>query len=145
MKVQKKNKIELTNAHPEISLSLERYRDMICRVIHREKISLRSLHIITVGDEYLKELHKQFLHKDSFTDVLTFHLDEEGQREGEIYISLDQAKLNANEYGVELSEEIARLIIHGLLHLKGYDDAEHAGKQQMHQLENEYLQRFWSV
>lgn len=144
MKVPKKSKIELTNAHPDKSLSLERYRDLIDMVMTQENISLKSLHVITVEDEYLRALHRQFLYKDSFTDVLTFHLDEEDQREGEIYISVDQAKLNAGVFGVEVRVEIARLIIHGLLHLKGYDDKEYSGEQQMHQLEDEYLKRFWS-
>jgi len=125
-----------------MSLNLEGYHDMIGKVIHGEKISLRSLHVITVDDAYIRTLHRQYLHKNSSTDVITFHWDEEGEREGEIYICLDQAKLNAEEYGVTLEKEIARLIIHGLLHLNGYDDKDDAGKQQMRQLEDKYLQRY---
>ena len=115
---------------------------MIGKVIHGEKISLRSLHVITVDDAYIRTLHRQYLHKNSSTDVITFQWDEEDEREGEIYICLDQAKLNAEEYGVTLEKEIARLIIHGLLHLNGYDDKDDAGKQQMRQLEDKYLQRY---
>jgi len=143
MKIQKKIKIELTDSHPRDLISLKCYRDMIHQIIEEEKIPVATLHVIAVDDEYLRSLHRQFIKEDIYTDVMTFQLEEDDEKEAEIYISVDRACQNAKEYGVELSEEIARLIIHGLLHLKGYDDKDELGKQQMHDLEDLFLLQYW--
>jgi probable rRNA maturation factor len=70
-------------------------------------------------------------------------MEEPDEREAEIYISLDRADQNAGEYDVELPEEIARLIIHGLLHLKGYDDKNNSAQQQMLALQERLLDVYW--
>jgi rRNA maturation RNase YbeY len=116
---------------------------LIQQVIGQEEIELSAVEVIIVEDAYLKSLHKQFLKRDTFTDVMTFAWEENEQVEAEIYLSLDRAKINAQEYQVQLDQEIARLIIHGLLHVKGYNDEDKAGKQRMHNKEDEYLHRYW--
>ena len=143
MKIQKKIKIEITDSHPQDLISLNSYRDMIHQIIMEEKIPVTAVHVIAVDDEYLRSLHRQFLKEDTYTDVMTFHMEEEDEKDGEIYISVDRACQNAKDYCVELSEEIARLIIHGLLHLKGYDDKDELSKQQMHGLEDLFLTQYW--
>jgi rRNA maturation RNase YbeY len=62
--------------------------------------------------------------------------------EGEIYISADRADIHAREFEVSLGEEIGRLIIHGMLHLKGYDDQTENERQEMQQKEDFYLQKY---
>ena len=145
MKVKRKIKIEFTDSHPQLSISLNSYRDLIHQIIVEEKIPVAGIHIITVDDEYLKSLHRQFLNEDSYTDVMTFYLEEDDEVDGEIYVSTDRASQNAKHYRVDLSEEIARLIIHGLLHLKGYDDKDKSGKQQMQLLEDRFLKHYWKA
>jgi rRNA maturation RNase YbeY len=104
--------------------------------------SAEEINIIFVNDDYLRRLHKDFLNDDSYTDVMSFNLNEDDQIEGEIYISVDRAKYHANEFNISFSSEIARLIIHGILHLKGYDDATEDQKKEMHELENDYLEKY---
>ena len=118
-------------------------KQLIESVIRELKLSAREIHVIFVDDEYLRKLHREYLHDDSYTDVMTFNLSDSGEVEGEIYISVDRARVQARQYQVSVEEEIARLVIHGLLHLKGYDDATPAERQNMHQLENKMLRLFW--
>lgn len=113
-------------------------------MIEATGLHVSHLNIVFVDDEYLKSLHRQFLNDDTYTDVMTFNLSETGAIDGEIYISADRAKENAQKYQVSFADEIARLVIHGLLHLKGHDDRTDAGRRQMHQLENKYLKECWN-
>jgi probable rRNA maturation factor len=117
---------------------------MIRNFIVKENLHIKDISIITVDDEYLKKLHNKYLKDNSYTDVMTFKLDEKGAIEAEIYLGVEQAKSHAHQYGVSLNEEIARLIIHGLLHLKGFDDTTEKKREQMYQLENEMLRKYWS-
>ena len=101
------------------------------------------MNIILVDDEYLRSLHRQFLQKDSYTDVMTFPIEEEEDREAEIYISLDRAQINAKHFDVQIEKEVARLIIHGLLHLKGYDDKDKISRAEMRREEDRLLKIYW--
>ena len=85
----------------------------------------------------------QFFNKNHFTDVIAFRLNsyEEKEIEGEIYISLTRAKENAKIYEEPYEKEVARLIIHGCLHLLGYSDETKNEKQIMTNLENVFLDR----
>jgi len=143
MKAPKKINIELTDSYPQDVFFLNSYRDLIHQIIVKENIPVTAVHVITVDDEYLRSLHCQFLNEDLYTDVMTFHLEEDDKKDAERYISVDRARQNAKKYQVELREEIARLIVHGLLHLKGYDDKDILGKQRMHDLESEFLAKYW--
>ncbi len=117
---------------------------MVEQVIHEIKLPASEISVILVDDEYLRRLHREYLNDDRYTDVMTFNLSDGGEVEGEIYISVDRAQVQAKQYQVSVSEEVARLVIHGLLHLKGYDDATLAERQQMHQQENHLLRLFWN-
>ena len=145
MKIKRKIKIEFTDSHPRHPISLTSYRDLIHQIIVKEKIPVAGIHIITVDDEYLKSLHHQFLNEDTYTDVMTFYMEQDDEIDSEIYISTDRASQNAKHYQVELREEIARLIIHGLLHLKGYDDKNKSDKKQMQLLEDRLLRHYWKA
>ena len=92
-------------------------------------------------DELLFDLKKEFFDKNEFTDVIAFRLNDysEKQIEGEIYISLPRAKENATEFREPFEKEVARLIIHGSLHLLGYEDKTEVKKLKMRKIENELL------
>jgi len=102
---------------------------------------LGHLDVIIVNDRKMTQLHKQYLNEKGTTDVLTFDLTgpDGNALEGDIYISLDQAKFQAKHYGVGLNEEIARLAVHGVLHLAGYRDQSVTQKRQMRWMEEESL------
>ena len=88
-------------------------------------------------------LNGRFLHHWYSTDVLSFPVEEIGKRsvEGEIYVNLDQARRQAREYDVSIRNEVGRLVIHGILHLLGYDDKRKDERLKMTMRENVYLDR----
>lgn len=99
----------------------------------------RQINVILVSDEYLRKLHRDFLQDDTFTDVMTFNLSEDETVEAEIYLSGERARLHAEKFAQPLPREIGRLIVHGLLHLKGMDDATDLERKQMRTAENHFL------
>lgn len=127
--------------HPEMEIP-DRFEQLARRVAEDEEMNAREINIILVEDEYLKKLHKDFLNDDSYTDVMSFNLSDDARIEGEIYISLDRAKIHAQKFNVPRDSEIARLIIHGMLHLKGHEDETSAGRKQIRRLEERYLKKY---
>ena len=88
----------------------------------------------------LLKLKKQYFQIDVLTDIITFNLEENGDPiEGEIYISLNRVSENAMEYKQDPDRELKRVIIHGFLHLLGYDDQTAEEKKAMTNLEDHYL------
>ena len=106
-----------------------------------ENIKESDVTIIFGNKELLKELKKQFFEIDKPTDVIAFRLNEynDNNIEGEIYICLPVAKENSEYFGEPYNREIARLVIHGGLHLIGYDDDTDGNRNKMRELENKYL------
>ncbi|NQV37692.1 MAG: rRNA maturation RNase YbeY [Candidatus Marinimicrobia bacterium] len=99
-----------------------------------------SVTFIFASDEVVSDIKKEYFQVDQFTDVIAFRLDEEDEVfEGEVYISLPRAKENANTYNEPYQKEIARLIIHGSLHLLGLDDQTEKEKEEMRSKEDYYL------
>ncbi len=82
--------------------------------------SKRELSVLLTGDEEIRELNSRFRKKDVPTDVLSFPIDDEVLL-GDVVVSVDTARRQAHSYGVGLAEEAARLLIHGALHLVGYE------------------------
>jgi len=108
--------------------------------IHREHKELSNLNIIFCSDEYLKSINLQYLNHDYYTDIITFDYSENiDVLEGEMYISIQRVEDNANKHQVSYSEELNRVMIHGVLHLLGYRD--HSKKEQaaIRKKENECL------
>ena len=101
--------------------------------------------IIMSEDEMLRKFKLNFFNQDVLTDVIAFNLEDKGEPiEGEIYISLTRAKENALQFEEPFEKEIARLIIHGSLHLIGYTDETLITKREMTRMENQYLHnRIW--
>ena len=101
-----------------------------------------SIFIIFSNDEKLRQLKKKYFREDVLTDVITFNLEEKGDPiEGEIYISLNRVSENAKEFKQNDEIELKRVIIHGCLHLLGYDDQTPEEKKEMTWLENQYLKQ----
>ena len=100
-----------------------------------------NISFIFVSDEFLSNLKKKFFQKDHWTDVIAFRLNENDKKdvEGEIYISLPRAKENAISFGEPYEKEVARLIIHGCLHLVGFNDKSEKEKIEMTKIENNLL------
>ena len=99
-----------------------------------------SITIIFSNDNKLRKLKKEYFGEDVFTDTISFNLEEEGNPiEGEVYISLERVSENATTFKQDFITEYKRVIIHGCLHLLGYNDETPEDKMKMIQLEETYL------
>ena len=114
---------------------------LISYVMDYEGIYEADLSYVFGNDKLLNNLKKQFFQKDHFTDVIAFRLNDydEENVEGEVYISLPRAKANAKKFDQPYNKEIARLIIHGSLHLLGYKDSTKKDKTKMTKKEDIHL------
>ena len=109
-------------------------------IFRNEKILFEKINIILEDDEYLRSLKKQYFNQNFYTDVIAFNLADSGHPiDGEIYISLPRIIDNANKYNANLNNEFKRIIIHGLLHLCGYNDQTVSDKKNMTNLEDQYI------
>lgn len=104
--------------------------------------SIGELNYIFCDDEYLLEINRQYLDHDYYTDVIGFDSSEEDVLNGDIFISIERIKENAQENQVSFETELARIMIHGILHFAGYLDKETEDKEIMTEKEDFYLQRF---
>ena len=116
-------------------------RSIVRTILQGEGIDDAAISIAFVDDATSHRINKQFLDHDEATDVITFPLsDPNGDRlEGELVISLDYARSQAKERGHDASAELALYVIHGLLHLCGYDDKTKPARREMRRREAHYL------
>jgi probable rRNA maturation factor len=105
-------------------------------LLHNEKkTDLRKLHEVFVwliSDRRMTSLHRKFMHQTGPTDVLTF-------QHGEIFISVETARRNARMFGSSIASELRLYIVHGLLHLHGFDDRMQAGARKMERIQKKIL------
>jgi probable rRNA maturation factor len=122
--------------------SWRRIRKLIEKVIAEEGKISGDLNFILTNDKTLKEINIEFLKHNYYTDVICFDCGEINIISGEIYISLDTVKINARNYKISYNTEIIRVMIHGVLHLCGYDDNEKRKKDEMRGREDYWLTIF---
>ena len=104
---------------------------------------IESLYINFITNEEIHKINKEFLKHDRSTDIITFNYSgNHFEIDGEIFISIDDANINARKYKVSLSKEFTRLIIHGILHLKGYDDIKKNDRMKMKRIENNLTNKY---
>ena len=109
------------------------------QVVIREKKFLGEIVCVFCDDKYLLEKNIKYLNHDYLTDVITFDYCEDRTVSGDILISVERVKENAKSYNVSFFTEIKRVIVHGLLHLLGYDDKTSSSKKEMTEKEDFYL------
>jgi rRNA maturation RNase YbeY len=105
---------------------------------------LKDLSLVFTDDEYLLEVNKQYLNHDYFTDVITFDYSSFPEVSGDVMISLDRVKDNAQSLNQSYELEFYRVVFHGVLHLCGYKDKTDADIQVMRAKEDFYINRFVS-
>ena len=131
--------MQFISEHPSYSLEYLSIDQRIENCYQKLNI-IKDVCFLFVSDEALREINKQSLNHDYYTDILTFDFSEdEDFTHSEVYISLDRVAENAEHYNSLFVEELHRVIIHGLLHLAGHNDKTEAEKLKMTQLEDHYL------
>lgn len=108
-------------------------------VIVSESKNLGDINIIFCSDDYLLDVNKKFLNHDYFTDIITFDYCEDNTISGDLFISVDSVRDNATHYDASFDQELHRVIVHGVLHLIGYDDHCDADITMMRSKEDFYL------
>ena len=133
--------VQLLNDMEEIADLDNDWLNSTCKKILNDKDqNTATISIILSNDEKLLQLNKQYFQQDRLTDVITFNLEKKGNPvEGEIYISLNRVSENAIKYKEDIERELKRVIIHGCLHLLGYDDQTSEEKKTMTRMEDHYL------
>jgi len=116
---------------PKLPLTFDQLRQAATRTASELKLSSGELSVIFVDDEALAEMHGTYLDDPSPTDVITFDLSDNGVFEAEIYISVARAREHAAQFNVSWESEIIRLVIHGMLHLTGFDDTTESAYKRM--------------
>ena len=101
---------------------------------------LGAINIIFCSDPYILEVNLKYLQHDYFTDIITFDYCEKDILSGDLFISIDSVLENARYYGTAFEDELDRVMVHGLLHLIGYDDHTEEEIAVMRQKENYYLE-----
>ena len=114
----------------------------LTKMAEKEGKKIDELNYIFVDDNALLEINKQFLAHETYTDIITFdnNDDDDDYLEGDIFISIERVKDNADMFNVTFEEELYRVISHGMLHLCGYKDKSEADKKIMRKKENETIQ-----
>lgn len=138
--------IEIFNETDEIINEIEELKNFIDYSVNYLKIENPVFNIIFVDNNKIKKINKTFRNIDKETDVISFALEDDKTFNtdkfrflGDIYISIDKARSQANEYGHSLKREICFLSIHGLLHLLGYDHMNKEEEKVMFNLQEEIL------
>lgn len=111
-------------------------------ITSEENRKLSLLNIVFCNDKVIREFNKEYLGHDYETDIITFHdKDEQSNIEGELLISIDTVRSNSVRFKTEFKQELYRVIIHGILHLCGYNDGTLTEKAKMRKKENYYLNK----
>ncbi len=132
-------KVSVFNSHRRYRIGTKRVRDYVKRILGKRRADIS---IVFVDSHRCKSINRTFLGHNYVTDVISFCLETAPVLEGEIYVNLDRAKRQAHEYSETFTNEIARLVIHGTLHLIGYDDVNASDARKMKSLEDSHV-RYW--
>ena len=119
-------------------------RKLIEKVIRSENKIPGDLSFIITSDKNILEINREFLEHDYFTDVIAFSDNDNNIIHGEIYISIDTVERNSINYKVSLRNELIRVMLHGTLHLCGYEDETVKKKEIMREKEERWLKKLKS-
>ena len=108
-------------------------------VAESEIRKIGDISIVFCSDNYILDVNIKYLQHDYFTDIITFDYCEGSVLNGDLFISIDSVRENAMYYGVEFKDELDRVMVHGILHLIGYDDHTEEDIKVMREKENYYL------
>ena len=108
-------------------------------VAESEIRKISDINVIFCSDNYILDVNMKYLQHDYFTDIITFDYCEGDRLSGDLFISIDSVRENSQFYGTSFADELNRVIVHGVLHLIGYDDHSEADIATMRAKEDYYL------
>ncbi len=111
-------------------------------VIESESKKIGEINYILCDDEYLLKINQDFLNHDTYTDIISFDNSLGNMLNGDIYVSVERVKDNADKFKVSIEEEMRRVLIHGVLHYCGYKDKSDEEAALMREKEDEKLTMF---
>ena len=123
----------------DISINKSAVHSLVASIKRELNFKISSLFINFIGSDEMLEINKKFLKHSYRTDVVAFNYSGKDELDGEILISVEDALLNAKKYKVTHSIELSRLVIHGILHLLGYNDKQPNEKLLMNSMEKRLL------
>lgn len=133
--------LTIHQAHPHRQVDEAALTKLVHHVVEQEARSLRALSLVLTDHETVLRLNRDYLGHDYYTDVLSFDFaeDDEHAIDGEIYIDLDTAAERHEEFSASFEDEVYRYVVHGMLHLIGYDDTSPDEQATMRAREDQYL------
>lgn len=127
--------------HPDFRLTGKNViKSWIRKTVEGSAKKTGNINIIFVTDNELKGINQEFLKRDYYTDIITFDYSKENIIEGDLYLSIDRIAENSKKFRTETKKELLRVIIHGILHLLGYNDHSDSEKIIMRKKEDECLE-----
>lgn len=130
---------------PMPAIDIPRIKDWINAVASSHGMTTRRLSYLFCNDEEILDTNRQFLGHDYYTDIITFDATHGNRISGDMIISLDTVRSNADEGGEDFNQELLRVIIHGVLHLCGIDDKGPGEREIMEANENRALQLYTTI
>ncbi len=118
------------------------YSDWISAVILSEDKKEGEINYIFCDDDYLHKINVEYLQHDTLTDIISFDYSVGNELNGDIFVSVERVRENAQEFNVSFEEELRRVIIHGVLHYCGFKDKTEEDEQLMRNKEDEKIKLF---
>ena len=118
------------------------YSSWLAEVISSENCKLGDINYVFCDDDFLHDINVKYLNHDTLTDIISFDYSVGKELHGDVFISIDRVKENAVDFEVSFSEELKRVMVHGVLHYCGYKDKNEDDKQLMRSKEDLYIAKF---
>ncbi len=119
-----------------------KYEDWVSRIIESEGFDEGEINYIFCDDDYLHKINVEYLDHDTLTDIISFDYTVGNLIQGDIFISIERVRDNANDFNVSFDEELKRVLSHGVLHYCGYKDKSPKDEALMRSKEEEKMQMF---
>lgn len=135
-------RVSVANRQELLELPRARLEEIARTVLEGEKVSNAKISLAFVDNPTIHDINKRFLNHDEPTDVITFPLSDPGAKtlEGELVIGVEIAMEQAKDRGHDVNDELGLYVIHGLLHLCGFDDTNPSAEREMRRAERYYLE-----
>jgi probable rRNA maturation factor len=138
--------IEIADQQATVTIDEALIRNVVSEILAGEGVTGGQISVAVVDDPTIHGVNRQHLNHDYPTDVISFVFDRDGSRlDGEVIVSADAARGAAEHLGWAAENELLLYVVHGTLHLVGYDDRSEADREQMRGRESHYLARFGMV